>query len=448
MKADTTQRVIACCGGMVIVAGLERMTFEVLRTLRQRGAAVHCIVNNWENHRIVALADQIGASWSTGYYRVGFGRRLFNPLYLARFLWDVAMTSLGLLRDARRFRPTHVLLTDFVAVLKNAPALVLLRGLGVKAILRVGNSPTPGRFYRILWGQLISRVVNLTVPNSLFTAKKLVEAGVSAAKIRVIRNALSHRFISSETDSETITLVQSRRTILCVGQIAPFKGTHLAVEAGLRLLAEGEDFQLVIVGRLPNWPPEYVKYVQLMQEQIENAGGQYQIRFTDERQNILEIMRNGYLLIAPIPEDESFGNVALEAKSVGLPVVTFPTGGLVELVAHHRTGYVCRDCSLESLLEGIRYFLHQPAARDAASAACLEEVAQPDYVYSQTAFQTAWWEVFGILGEREAEGDLMVAADDFVLVSSDKLTGDPVSTCEVGVSIKPGVKQRGTPGES
>jgi hypothetical protein len=31
-----TPRVIACCGGMVMVSGLERMTFEVLRVVRRR----------------------------------------------------------------------------------------------------------------------------------------------------------------------------------------------------------------------------------------------------------------------------------------------------------------------------------------------------------------------------------------------------------------------------
>ena len=31
-------RVVACCGAMVTVAGLERMVFEVLSVLRERGA--------------------------------------------------------------------------------------------------------------------------------------------------------------------------------------------------------------------------------------------------------------------------------------------------------------------------------------------------------------------------------------------------------------------------
>ena len=40
-------RVLALCGGMVVPGGAERMTFEVLRSFRERGAPVHCILNGW-----------------------------------------------------------------------------------------------------------------------------------------------------------------------------------------------------------------------------------------------------------------------------------------------------------------------------------------------------------------------------------------------------------------
>ena len=44
---------------MVIVSGMERMTFEVLRALKESKAEVHCILNDWENHRIRELVDSI-----------------------------------------------------------------------------------------------------------------------------------------------------------------------------------------------------------------------------------------------------------------------------------------------------------------------------------------------------------------------------------------------------
>ncbi|HYS24401.1 MAG TPA: glycosyltransferase family 4 protein, partial [Vicinamibacterales bacterium] len=68
-------RVLAALGNMVSVFGLERMSFEVLRSLRDQGAAVHCVVNGWESGRVVDLADDIGASWSTGYYYYALRRR-------------------------------------------------------------------------------------------------------------------------------------------------------------------------------------------------------------------------------------------------------------------------------------------------------------------------------------------------------------------------------------
>src|SRR5262249_29459913 len=71
-----TPRVIACCGQMVMVGGVERMTFQVLRALRDRGAGVHCIVNGWESFRITSIAEDAGASWSVGPYWHSLTRRL------------------------------------------------------------------------------------------------------------------------------------------------------------------------------------------------------------------------------------------------------------------------------------------------------------------------------------------------------------------------------------
>src|SRR5258705_484034 len=123
-------RVLAAFGNMAMVSGVERMSFEVLRTLRERGAAVHCIVNSWESSKVVDLADSVGASWSLGYYWYELRRRArLHQRVLA--LWDVCRTSLDLLRDVRRFRPTHVFTPEYHAVLRSAVALLAQRGYEV-----------------------------------------------------------------------------------------------------------------------------------------------------------------------------------------------------------------------------------------------------------------------------------------------------------------------------
>ncbi|MGE0393459.1 MAG: glycosyltransferase family 4 protein [Vicinamibacterales bacterium] len=387
-------RVLACCGDMSVVYGLERMTFEVLRVLREHGAPVHCILNTWEDGRILAMAREIGATTSTGYYWHGFGRHLLNPIRLVQFVWDALMTSAGLLRDAWKFRPTHVLTPGFTTVLRNAPALLLLRALGVRVILRVANHPEPTRFHHLLWSQVISRLVDRVLAISVFCRTRLAAAGVPDRKLGLALNRLATRHTDAGVDGDVIDLVRARRTILVVGQVAPFKGTHLAVEAAIRLLSQGTDAQLVIVGRVPDWPAAFVAYVDAMRARVAESGFGDRIHFVGDRQNVPGIMAAAYTAAAPILQEETFGNVGLESTGAGLPPVIFPTGGLVESVSHLRTGFICRDSSLESLVEGLRYMLDHPAARAEMSAAALAWHRSPDFPFSAEAFRRTWLDVF------------------------------------------------------
>ena len=387
-------RVVACCGGMVIVSGLERMTFEVLDVVRKRGGAVHCIVNSWENHRIVELAERIGATWSTGFYWYSFAGRPRTLLHVIQMLWDTVRTSAGLARVAVRFGPTHVLVPEYAAVLRNAPALAALKLLGVDVVFRIANAPERGRIHEVLWRHVLPPFVTRFVPNSRFSYGRLQETGVPEGKITLIRNALSRRAVSPHTDEDVVRLAAARPTILTVGQIAPFKGTHLTVEATLRLLAEGIDVQTLVVGMLPIWPPELVDYVAQLRERISGAGASGRVHFVGARENILDIMRASYVLAAPILQEETFGNVALEALSVGLPVVTFARGGLTELVTHGRTGHVCATSDLDGLLDGLRHFLANPGERAAASAHSLAASAAPGNDCTPGEFERRWWAMF------------------------------------------------------
>jgi glycosyltransferase involved in cell wall biosynthesis len=393
-QAAQAARVIACCGGMVIVSGLERMTFEVLRVVRKNGGSVHCIVNGWQNERIVELAEGIGATWSTGFYQYAFTARPRTALHVLQMLWDVVRTSGGLARLAPRFSPTHVLAPEHPAVLRNAPVFALLRLFGVSIVFRLAMAPERGPAQHALWRFMLPPFVTRFVPNSRFSYGRLVDEGVAEGKITLVRNALSRRPASTAIDQDVIALARSRRTILTVGQIAPFKGTHLAVDAVLQLIEEGADVQAIILGDLPTWPEELVEYTAAMQARIVAAGAAGRVHFVGIRENVLELMKASYLLSAPILQEETFGNVVLEARSVGLPVVTFARGGLTELVDHGRTGYVCETSDLNGLLAGLRFYLDNKATRDQASANSLGVTASPDNDCTMSEFERRWWNIF------------------------------------------------------
>jgi glycosyltransferase involved in cell wall biosynthesis len=383
---------------MVLVSGMERMTFEVLRVLREHGAEVHCILNNWENHRIRELVDDIGASWSTGYYWYRFDRHTRNPIRILQFAWDILRTSIGLLTDSRRFRVTHVLVPDHASVLRNAPALLILRCLKVPVFLRLANAPERGKFYEVLWRRVLPLFVTRMVANSSFALERCREVNVPPRKLALIRNRVSRPPKRVGDATGLCDLVKVRKTLLCVGQIAPFKGTQIAVEAALSIVANGVDLQLIVVGAIPVWPPEFVSFMQTLRESVDASGYRDRVHFVGSRNDVLEIMKGSYMLLAPILQEETFGNVVLEAKSVGLPVVAFPRGGIPELVEHEKTGFLCSSLDSRGLVEGIEFFLREPDAWRRSREECEAFFRREDHPYSAKAFSRAWLDLFSLSG--------------------------------------------------
>jgi glycosyltransferase involved in cell wall biosynthesis len=384
--AGADLRVVATLGNMVSVFGLERMTFEVLRTLRQRGAAVHCVVNRWDSSRVVDLVDDIGASWSTGYYWYQLKRR---PSLRETFQagWDVLRTSLDLLIDARRFRPTHVLAPEFNAVLRSAPALWLLRRLGVKVILRLGNAPEPGRFYRMLWRHAIDRCVDRYVPNSEFIQRELFAHGIDRDKSLVIYNMVPHRAMSWQPRER----VPGR--IVFVGQIIPPKGVDLLLEAFAIVVRSGVDATLDIVGDMDGWePPSFEGYRARVRARASQADIAGRVRLLGARDDVPELMTSASIYCQPsrLEQKEGFSVAALEAKRAGLPSVVTASGALPEMVTHLTDGWVCPEVSVAAIAEGLTYFLSNPVRARRAG----EHARQRERDFGHERFATAWSDVF------------------------------------------------------
>jgi glycosyltransferase involved in cell wall biosynthesis len=380
-------RVVACCGGMVTISGLERMTFEVLGVLRERGAAVHCIVNSWENHRVVERAERIGAGWSTGYYWYPF-RRTLNPLAWAQFAWDIGWTSLGLLRDALRLRATHVLVPEFSSALRNAPALALLRLGGVRVILRLGNAPEPGLFYRWLWRGAIDPVVDLFVCNSRFTERELLAHGILSRKSRLVYNAVPSRDGRAAGD-----VARDPRKLVYVGQVIPGKGVDVLLEAVDILRRRGHDVALDVVGDMEGWvSPSYAGYRERLRARAAAPDLAGHVTFLGQREDAPDLLAAAAVHCCPsLPHlREGFGLVNIEAKQAGTPSVVFPTGALPELIEHGRDGWVCAAATAEALAEGIEFFLADPGRREEAGRRAEASLAR----FGRDRFARAWWAVF------------------------------------------------------
>jgi glycosyltransferase involved in cell wall biosynthesis len=394
-EARPAPRVVACCGGMVIVGGLERVVFELLRGLTERGAAVHCIVNTWGSDRIVPLVREIGAGCSPGAYRRRLERRPRNPLAFAAMAWDVLKTSAGLVRDARRHRATHVLVPDLVAVLRNAPALALLRLFRVRVIFPLANAPDPGAAYRRIWQWGVVPVVDQFVCNSAFTMRELLGHGVPPRAVSLIHPCAPRRAPAPPGSTRDAGLV------IYVGQVIPGKGLDLLLDAVALLVAAGHDVRLDVVGDVDGWePPGWRGYRARIRARAARPDLAGRVRFYGEREDVPALLGRAAVHCCPSEPEfrEAFGIVNLEAKEAGIPSVVCPTGGLVELIEHGVDGWICAEASAAAIAEGIEAMIVNPVRLARAGEAARRSALR----WSRERFASAWWAVFDDVQGRRA----------------------------------------------
>lgn len=126
-----------------------------------------------------------------------------------------------------------------------------------------------------------------------------------------------------------------------LGRIAPFKGTHLAIQ-----VAQKCGIPLKIAGEVQ---PLFQDYFDT--EVKPHVDGTF-IEFIGEAdlETKNELLGNSLALLFPIEWDEPFGLVMIEAMACGTPVLALPGGAVAEVVSDGTSGYVC-----QSLDEMARY---------------------------------------------------------------------------------------------
>ncbi len=388
-------RVIAPCGNMAIQGGLERMTFAVLETARLAGAHVHAVHNSWaepadaqRRHPIAALADQVGASRSTGLYWYHLTRHTRSPWDFVLMAQDVLRTSLGFLRDAWALSPTHVLLPERTALVRNLPALYLLRLSGVRVILRIGNAPAAGAFNRRFWRWIVAPAVDQMIGNSEYVVREVLAHGVPAAKLRCVPN---HFYRSDRPDHTT---PREPMKIVFVGQLIADKGVDLLVDAVALLAARGLPVSLDIVGDMGAWEaPGTEGFKARLRARAEAPDLAGRVRFLGQRGDVMRLLASATVHCAPSRPSmlEGMPGVVIEAKHAGRPTVAFTLGPFPEMIEHRRNGFLCHEETAASLAEGLAYCL-DPTRWDALTEATLASAR----VYSRERFERSILAALGV----------------------------------------------------
>jgi len=191
----------------------------------------------------------------------------------------------------------------------------------------------------------------ITVSNS--TKKSLVEYyGVKEDKICVVYAGVDLKFIDSVKVNE-----KYQNTIIFVGRLAPHKHVDHLLKLVKSLKKDIPSIKLIIVGI----GVEKENLINLTQE----YGLKKQVQFLEnlDYHELISEMKKSNVLALPSTR-EGFGMVLAEANACKIPVVTYASGGVVEVIEDGFTGFLVEPSNVKSLENNIKFLLTNPSKRD------------------------------------------------------------------------------------
>jgi glycosyltransferase involved in cell wall biosynthesis len=161
-------------------------------------------------------------------------------------------------------------------------------------------------------------------------------------KLHVIRCGLGPEILEAKPQD-----LPPRARFVCVGRLSREKGQRVLLEAAARLVAEGVDLELVLVGDGEERPD--------LERRIRELGLGSHVRITGwaDRERVSDEIESARALVIP-SFSEGLPVVAMEALALGRPVIATRVGGVAELVESGATGWLVAPGSVDGLLAAMR----------------------------------------------------------------------------------------------
>lgn len=160
--------------------------------------------------------------------------------------------------------------------------------------------------------------------------------------------------------------------VLFVGRLSPLKGCDLLIRAMAEVQRTCPDAELVVIGDGPEREAlEALARSTLRRARFLGSQPQAQVREWLNRAKVFSVPS----LTIETGECEAFGLVFAEAQAMGLPVVSFASGGIPEAVAHGKTGFLVPERDWRGLADGIGDLLEDDVLWTRFSRAARERAA-------------------------------------------------------------------------
>lgn len=159
------------------------------------------------------------------------------------------------------------------------------------------------------------------------------------------------------------------RVVGVVGNIQPWKGQLVLLQAMAKLRPEFPNLHALIVGGVHSAGREYADQLSSF---VQNNGLSEHVHFTGARDDVPDLMHAMDVVCHTSVRGEPFGRVIIEAMGVGRPVIATRAGGVPEFVADGVDGLLVTPGDVLELVGALRRLLGDPEQLEQFRAGAVE----------------------------------------------------------------------------
>ena len=216
--------------------------------------------------------------------------------------------------------------------------------------------------------------------SDLVTASSVFETMLITDTYKVDENKI--RKITPGVDRELFSpdlSVKKENIFLSIGRIQEQKGQLETLEFLNNFKKIENDFRCIFIGGPSGKYGD--EYLLELEQAVKDFNLETHVEFLDnlEQTKIIELLNKAKLLIHT-SRFETFGLVAIEANTMGVPVLTINNGSLMEIIENNKNGYLSENLIDIEVNSFVSHLLNEDRKFQEVSLSCIEKSKKYDWV--------------------------------------------------------------------
>ena len=186
--------------------------------------------------------------------------------------------------------------------------------------------------------------------------------------------------------------VKKENIFLSIGRIQEQKGQLQTLEFLNNFKKIENDFKCIFIGGPSGKYGE--EYLLELKRTVKDFNLDKHVEFLDNlpQIEIIELLNKSKLLIHT-SQFETFGLVAIEANTMGVPVLTINNGSLMEIIENNKNGYLSENLIDKDVNNFVRNLLNEDKKFEEVSLSCIEKSKKYDWENTSQILQNIYKEL-------------------------------------------------------